>query len=85
MSAKSFILAGRSDKELSKLPIQIQRRVLRAFDIIKKNPVIGIKLHGELGDYYKFRIGDYRIVYSFNSINSTVSVVKIEHRLGVYR
>ncbi len=85
MPAKSFILAGRTNKELSKLPTQIQKRVIRAFDTIKKNPVAGIRLHGELKDYYKFRIGDYRIVYSFNSKESTVSVVKIEHRQGVYK
>ena len=85
MSTKSFILASRADKELSKLPIWIQKRALKAFETIMKNPVIGIKLHGELEDYYKFRIGDYRIVYSFNSKNRTVSVLKIEHRQGVYR
>lgn len=83
MPAKSFILANRADKELSKLPFQIQKRVIKTFETIKSNPVTGIKLHGELGDYYKFRVGDYRIVYMFNPKDSIVSVVKIEHRQGV--
>lgn len=85
MSAKSFILANRADKELSKLPLQIQKRVIKAFEIIKNNPVTGIKLHGEFEDFYKFRVGDYRIVYMFNPNDSIVSVVKIEHRQGVYK
>ena len=85
MPAKTFILASRADKELSKLPIQIQRKVLRAFEAIKHNPVSGIKLHGELEEYFKFRVGDYRIIYSFDSTQSSVSIVKIEHRQGVYK
>ena len=85
MPAKSFLIANRADKELCKLPYKIQRRVVKAFDTIKGNPVSGIKLHGELGEYYKFRVGDYRIVYTFNSKESNVSVVKIEHRQGVYK
>lgn len=85
MPAKKFILANRADKELSKLPIQIQKKVLKTFENLKQNPLSGIKLHGELEGYYKFRVGDYRIVYSFNSRKSAVYVVKIEHRQGVYK
>lgn len=85
MPAKSFILADRADKELFKLPLQIQKRVIKTFETIKSNPVAGIKLHGELEYYYKFRVGDYRIVYMFNPKDSMVSVVKIEHRQGVYK
>ena len=85
MLVKTFILANRADKELSKLPLQIQRKVLKVFENIQQNPVSGIRLHGELGKYYKFRVGDYRIVYSFNPSQSSVTVVKIEHRQGVYK
>ncbi len=85
MPAKSFVFANRVDKELSKLPLKIQKRAIRAFEAIQENPVVGIKLHGELGDYYKSRVGDYRIVYFFDSKPSRISVVKIEHRQGVYK
>lgn len=85
MPAKIFILARRVDKSLAKIPTRIQKRVLTALESIKENPTSGIKLHGELGSYYKFRVGDYRIVYSFNSKRSIVSIVKIEHRQGSYK
>jgi mRNA interferase RelE/StbE len=85
MSAKNLHLAQSVDKNLSKLPKHIQAKIISSFDKIIQNPVSGIKLHGELKNYYKFRVGDYRIVYSFNTKESLVQIVKIEHRQGVYR
>lgn len=85
MPAKSLILEKPVKKRLLKLPIKIHKRVIRALETIQENPLIGVKLHGELNDYYKYRVGDYRIVYSFNSKESTVIVVKVEHRRGVYK
>lgn len=85
MPAKKLQLAQSADKSLSKLPKQIQSKIISSFDKIRQNPISGIKLHGELKNYYKFRVGDYRIVYRFNSKRSLVQVVKIEHRQGVYK
>jgi len=85
MSAKNLHLSQSVDKNLSKLPKHIQTRIISSFDKIIQNPVSGIKLHGELKNYYKFRVGDYRIIYSFNAKESLVQIVKIEHRQGVYK
>jgi mRNA interferase RelE/StbE len=85
MSADTFFIARKVDKNITKLPLHIQKKVMVAFSHIKENPVGGIKLHGELEMYYKYRLGDYRIVYSFDEKKSIVIVVKIEHRQGVYK
>ena len=85
MPAKHLIVQKSTRKRLSKLPVGNHIRILNAIEKIQKNPLIGPKLKGELADYYKFRVGDYRIVYSFNPKTSTVEVVKIEHRQGVYK
>ena len=85
MAAKDLQLAQSADKSLSKLPKNIQSKIISSFDKIILNPISGIKLHGELKNYYKFRVGDYRIVYRFNSKEDIVQVVKIEHRQGVYK
>ena len=85
MPAKFFNIAKKANKEASKLPIHIQDKIDRAFMTIKENPISGERLHGELKDYYKFRVGDYRIVYRFNAKESTVEIVKIEHRQGAYK
>ena len=85
MPAKSILVERASRKKLLKLPVNIHKRIIDAFDSIQQNPLIGEKLHGELKGYYKLRLGDYRIVYKFDSRESRVVVVKIEHRQGVYR
>lgn len=85
MPIKVFIVDKRVDKQFLKLPQHIQAKIIKAYDTLKLNPIAGAKLKGELSDYYKFRIGDYRIVYKFNPTISTLEVVKIEHRQGVYK
>lgn len=85
MSAKSVIVERAAKKRLLKLPLNIHKRIIRALETIQKNPLVGIKLHGELAKYYKSRVGDYRIVYSFDNKKSIMTVVKVEHRQGVYK
>ena len=85
MPAKNFIIPKSVDKEISRLPSKIQAKIELAFDRIKDSPISGIKHHGQLGQYYKLRLGDYRIVYSFDARESTITVVKVEHRQGVYK
>lgn len=86
MPADSLILNRSAKKQLSKLPLKIHEKVINAFDLIKNNPLrSGAKLSGELSEYYKYRIGDYRIVYKFDPKESYVEIVKVERRGGVYR
>ena len=85
MPAKNFLLPEKVRKNLDKLPSNIQKRLPAIFIDLKANPVKGVKLHGELSAYYKLRLGDYRIVYLFDTKTSTLIIVKIEHRQGVYK
>jgi len=85
MPAK-YLSTGKSvRKQLKKLPFHLNEKVVRVFGIIQENPLLGIKLHGDLKNYYKFRIGDYRIIYKFDKKLSMVEILKVEHRQGVYR
>ncbi len=85
MPARNFVISKKANKEALKLPLSIQNKINKAFGILKLNPLAGAKLQGELAGHYKFRIGDYRIVYKFNSKERILEVVKIEHRQGVYK
>lgn len=85
MPAKTFIIPKKTNKKISRLPLRIQNKIDKAFGEIKQNPISGVKLHGELTDCYKFRVGDYRIVYVFDKELSAIEIIKVEHRQGVYR
>lgn len=85
MPVKLLIIQQSAQKRLQKLPLHIHKKVIRSLALIQQNPLVGVKLHGELASYYKYRIGDYRIVYTFNVSEDRLEVVKIEHRQGVYK
>ncbi len=85
MPARNFVISKKANKDILKLPFSIQNKINKVFGILKLNPLAGAKLQGELAGNYKFRLGDYRIVYTFNSKESILGVVKIEHRQGVYK
>ena len=85
MPAKFFSIPRKVNKDISKFPLRVQNKIDKAFDKIEQNPVSGVKLSGELTNYYKFRVGDYRIIYRFDTKNSLVIIEKVEQRQGVYR
>lgn len=74
-------------KDIAKLPRPIQRRLKTKleFFLLQEDamdyaiPLIG---NGRGGDY-RFRVGDYRVVFDKNG--TTLTVLYIEHRREVYR
>lgn len=47
---------------------------------------LGEALHGpELGRFWKYRVGDYRVIASIEDAAITILVVRVGHRRDVYR
>ena len=83
-------LAEAAKKEFSKLDPQVARRVtqfLRSRLQTQKNPrSLGQALKGsELGDFWKYRIGDIRIIASIEDHRLVILVVRIGNRREVYK
>ena len=79
-----------SKKDLAKLDKQIARRItefLRQRVAVLDDPrSIGEALRGsKLGEFWKYRIGDYRIISSIEDGALRILVVKIGNRREVYR
>ncbi len=76
-------------KNLDGLDPQIAKRILKfLYDRVGTagDPrTIGKSLTGILGDYWKYRVGDYRIIAEISDKTITISVVKIGNRREVYR
>jgi mRNA interferase RelE/StbE len=65
----------------------LAKKVARCFEYLEQNPRShpNIKpLKGNLAGYYRYRIGDYRVVYSVDDQKRLVMVVAIAHRKDVY-
>ena len=79
-----------AEHELDKLDPQVARRILSfLFDRVAKldDPrSIGESLKGsKLGAFWKYRVGDYRIVASIEDGALRILVVRIGNRKEVYR
>ena len=70
MPARQFLIPNKVRKKVHTLPEEVKKRLAKVLLGIRQNPMSGAKLHGEMASYYKVRVGDYRIVYSFDAKES---------------
>jgi mRNA interferase RelE/StbE len=79
-----------ADRELSKLDAQHARRILKFLHErlakIDDPRRIGKALQGSLlGEFWKYRVGDYRIICKIEDDRVIVLVLRIGHRKEIYR
>jgi mRNA interferase RelE/StbE len=68
-------------------PASLQKKFDRCFDILKVRPrnYPNIKpLKGILSGYYRYRVGDYRVVYEIDDHENIVTIILIAHRSKIY-
>lgn len=72
-------------RELPRLPLKDRRRIVSRIRGLAREPrpYGSQKLSGE--ESYRFRQGNYRVVYTVDDAESIVTVFKIAHRRDVYR
>jgi mRNA interferase RelE/StbE len=88
--AYSVELAESAERELSRLDAQQSRRILKFLSerLAKlENPrSIGEALHGSrLGEFWKYRVGDYRLICKIEDDRLLVLVLRLGHRKEIYR
>ena len=74
-------------KQLKRFDNSIRRRILDYMDEIAqlKNPESrGKMLVGKLHGFWRYRVGDYRILCRINDKALVITVIKLGHRSAVY-
>lgn len=79
-----------AERDLAKLDPQDARRILRFLHervrLLDDPRSIGEALKGsKLGDFWKYRVGDYRIIASIEDGRLRILVVRVGNRREVYR
>jgi len=88
--AHNVELSESADRELGKLDVQQAKRILKFLHqrIAKLDDPRGIgeALHGSrLGEFWKYRVGDYRIICKIDDDRLVVLVLRVGHRKEIYR
>ena len=87
--AWSVELSETADRELSKLDPQHRKRILKFLQRVStlENPrSLGDALQGSrLGEFWKYRAGDYRLICRIEDDRLIVLVLRVGHRKEIYR
>jgi mRNA interferase RelE/StbE len=90
--AYKIVVTESATKELKRIPVKMQDRIFKKIEDLAREP----KPHGhkklknfdmpgsDQDDYYRIRVGDYRIIYTIENEQITIFIMKIAHRKDVY-
>ena len=82
-----FVFSSKAQKDFKKLDISIQKRIKAFTQEIEnlENPRSkGKALTGDLKGFWRYRIGDYRLVCEILDNELIIYPIKISHRKNVY-
>ncbi|MGK7894054.1 MAG: type II toxin-antitoxin system RelE/ParE family toxin, partial [Xenococcus sp. (in: cyanobacteria)] len=73
-------------KELRKLSLEVQQRIASVIEKLIDNPRFSgvVKLKGD-DNLYRFRVGEYRVIYEIDDSDKKIVITRIRHRRDVYR
>ena len=86
MADYQVIVKPSANKELQRLPMDMQRRIAVAMRALATNPRPHgvVKMQGD-ENLWRIRVGDYRVVYEIRDEQVLILVLKIGHRKDIYR
>jgi mRNA interferase RelE/StbE len=84
MPYKVFI-EKKAEKDLKKISRETQKKIIAIISKLKNNPrPINIRKISSSENYYRIRMGDYRIIYEINDKERIINVFRIRHRKEAY-
>jgi mRNA interferase RelE/StbE len=76
-------LSTRADKQLSKLPLDVQDRIAKALRRIQIRPrAFLVRLVGS--PFYRLRVGDYRVIIDLQEHRLVILVIEVGKREHIY-
>jgi len=82
-------IAEAAQKDIRKLDRKVQADIVRFLRERIENAAdprqTGKALKGDMGELWRYRLGDYRLICSIQDLVVTVLVLRVRHRKDVYR
>jgi mRNA interferase RelE/StbE len=82
----SFVVLWPEDvrKQLSKMERKIADRIVSKVESIRNNPFLFVAKIKD-SDFYRLRVGDYRVIMSIDRGKMVILVIEIGHRRNIYK
>jgi len=76
-----------AEEDLEHLDKTIAQQTANKIDWLSQNmtSIIPTPLKGQFKGKYKLRVGDWRIMYSFEHVSHVITIYAIRHRSEVYK
>lgn len=82
-------LHDRAKKQLKNLPKDAQKRIISYFEervLTHVDPSsLASQLVGEMSGFYRYRIGDYRVITSIDHGKMIILALEVGHRKEIYK
>jgi mRNA interferase RelE/StbE len=73
-------------KDLRQIDKKEQKKIIETIETkLCHDPYSGKKLAGALSDFYRYRVGNYRIIYLVKDQEILIEIIRVRHRKEVYR
>jgi len=78
---------ARAADELAELPSLIARRIFQKVRWLAENfaAISPVPLAADLAGVFKLRVGDYRVLYTYDRVPGKIRIERIRHRRDVYK
>ena len=80
MAGYSIFISKSVRKSLLHIPLPWSERIVKAIDLLEKDPYLGEKMKGQLADCYKIRVWPYRVIYKLDKANKAIIIIEVGHR-----
>ena len=80
-------LTADAERDLAQLDRQVAQRLFKRLEWLEANftHITPEPLKGSLADLYKFRVGNYRVLYDIYPDDQVLLVHRVRHRSEVYK
>lgn len=85
MGSYRILTTKRFLRHLKGLDRKIRERILDSVQEVSERSYLGSTLIFDERRLYKFRVGDYRLIYEIDEENEAVLFLIVDHRRRVYR
>jgi mRNA interferase RelE/StbE len=83
MSRYRLVISNRFRRDMRRLDVPTNRRVLEALATLEDNPRQGIRLTNVAIGQWRIRVGDWRIRYDIEE--DQILLYRVRHRRDIYR